>query len=248
MIYEYLEAIIGPNMINLTIQSIINPEQDSELTTYKILGTLKEYLASIRKFKIYPGLSELIGLVVRLENLRKSISKPKDSDDDLLILDDEISTSGELQPAENYTEEGDNSTEYINWVISQINPILEEGIAVYNFVDQNMELKLINGDPLYKKEGYLIIPDNIASVFNIYKFNSLLVKSDIFPERSIKTEFIQSIPAIESDNIRIQYRTLLNYVGNNTLPVYVCDTELDFPYEESLFQIARKKLLSRLSL
>ena len=248
MIYEDLEAIIGPNMSNLTIQSIINPEQDSELTTYKILGTLKEYLANIRKFKIYPGLSELIGLVVRLENLRKSISKPEDSDDDLLILDDEILTSGELQPAENYTEEGDNSTEYINWVISQINPILEEGIAVYNFVDQNMELKLINGDPLYKKEGYLIIPDNITSVFNIYKFNSLLIKSDIFPERSIKTEFIQFIPAIDADNIRIQYRTLLSYVGNNTLPVYVCDTTLDIPYKESLFQIAREKLVSRLSL
>jgi hypothetical protein len=235
-------------MNNLSIKSIINPEQDSELTTYKILGTLKEYLSNIRKFKIYPGLSDLIGLVVRLENLRKSISKPKDSDDDLIILDDEILTSGELQPAENYTEDRDNSAEYITWVISQINPILEEGIAVYNFVDQNMELKLINGDPLYKNEGYLIIPDNTTSVFNIYKFNSLMLKSDNYPERSIKTEFIQSIPAIDSDNIKIQYRTLLNYVGNNTLPVYVCDTELDFPYEESIFQIARKKLLSRLSL
>src|ERR1039457_1675224 len=199
MIYEDLEAIIGPNMSNLTIQSIINPEQDSELTTYKILGTLKEYLANIRKFKIYPGLSELIGLVVRLENLRKSISKPEDSDDDLLILDDEILTSGELQPAENYTEEGDNSTEYINWVISQINPILEEGIAVYNFVDQNMELKLINGDPLYKKEGYLIIPDNITSVFNIYRFNYQFFNTENYPEKSMKTEFIQSIPGNDTD-------------------------------------------------
>lgn len=235
-------------MNSLSIKSIINPEQDSELTTYKILGTLKEYLSDIRKFKIYPGLSELIGLVVRLENLLKSISKKEKYDDDLLILDEEISFSKELQSADNYTEDTNESTEYINWVISQINPILEEGIVVYNFVDQNMELSLINGDPLYKKEGYLIIPDNTTLVFNIYKFKSLILESSNYPDRSIKTEFIQSIPINDTDNIRIQNATLVNYVVNNTLPIYLCDTDLDFPFEETLFQIARKKLLGRLSL
>jgi hypothetical protein len=248
MIYVPINTITGTKMSNLSINSIINPEQDTEITTYKILGTLKEYLSNIRKYKLYPGLSELIGLVVRLENLRKSISKPENSDDDLVILDEEISILGELHPAEDYIEEVDDSSDYINWVISQINPILQEGIAVYEFVDQNMELKLINGDPHYKKEGYLIIPDNNEIVFNIYKFNSAPFKSDNYPERSIKTEFIQSIQANDADNIRIKPRTLLNYVGNNTLPVYICDTDLDFPYEETLFQIARKKLLSTLSL
>jgi hypothetical protein len=235
-------------MNNLSIKSIINPEQDSELTTYKILGTLKEYLANIRKNKIYPGLSELIGLAVRLENLRKSYTKPIDSDNDLYILGERISTSEELQPADNYAEETDESTEYINWVISQINPILDEGIAVYDFVDQNMELKLVNGDPLYKKEGYLIVPDNRTSVYNIFKFTSIYIESEKYPDRSVKTEFIQSISADGEYNIRNNYNSLLEYVGNRALPVYICETELDFPFEETILQIAKKKLLSRLSL
>jgi hypothetical protein len=235
-------------MNNLSINTIINPEQDSELTTYKILGTLKDYLSNIRKFKLYPGLSDLIGLIVRLENLRKSITKPENRDDDLIILDEEISMSGEFQSTDNYDDETNESSDYLKWVISQINPILDEGIAVYEFIDQNMDLKLLHGDPLYKNEGYLIVPDNITSVFNIYKFNSTVCKTDNYPERSIRTEFIQSISTFDTNNIRIQYGSLLNYVGNNKLPVYLCETEIDFPYEESMFQIARKKLLKRLSL
>lgn len=229
-------------MESLSINTIINPAQDPELTTYKILGTLKEYLASIRKYKIYPELSELVGIAVRLESIKTSIAKSEDSDDDLFILDEETSGLGEI-PAENNSEETDNSTNFINWVISQINPILDEGIAIYDFVDENMALKLIKGDLHNKQEGYLIIPDNNTSVFNIYKFNSLLFKSDNISEKSLKTEFIQSIPSIDINKNRIQYITLLDYIVNNTLPVYVCETELDFPYEETIYQIARKKLL-----
>jgi|ERR1035437_26234 hypothetical protein len=247
MINVSIDTIIGLKMNTLSINTIINPERDSELTTYKILGTFKEYLANIRKYKIYPALSELVGLAVRLENLRKSFVKPENSSDDLFILDEEISILGELQRAENYSEDADDSSAYINWIISQINPILDEGIAVYDFVDQNMELKLINGDPLYKEEGYLIIPNNKTSVFNIYKFNCVLFKTENYPERSIKTEFIQSVTRNEADENRIQYRTLLNNIGNNTLPVYICETELNFPYDETIFQIARKKLLRKLS-
>jgi len=247
MINVSIDTIIGLKMNSLSINTIINPDQDSEITTYKILGTLKEYLANIRNYKIYPALSELVGLVIRLENISKSIAKPENSNEDLFILDEEISILGEMQPTENYTVNADDSSKYLNWVISQINPILDEGIAVYDFVDQNMELKLITGDPIYKKEGYFIIPDNKTSVANIYKFNCELFKSENYPETSIKIEFLQFIALNNTKESRIQLRTLLDNIRKNTLPVYICETELDFPYEETILQIAKKKLLATLS-
>src|ERR1035438_7175151 len=295
MIHVFIDTIIGLKMNSLSINAIINPEQDSELTSYKILGTLKEYLSNIRKNKIYPALSELVSLAVRLENFKRSIAKPDNSADDLFILDEEISESEEQQFSDNYSEDADdisffidwvisqinpildegsddlfildeeiseseeqqfsdNYSEdaddisfFIDWVISQINPILDEGIAVYDFVDQNMELKLINGDLLYKKEGYLVIPDNKTSVFNIYRFNYQFFNTENYPEKSMKTEFIQSIPGNDTNGNIIQHRTFLEYIVNSTLPVYVCETELDFPFEETIYQIARKKLLSTLS-
>jgi hypothetical protein len=247
MINVSIDTIIGLKMNRLSINTIINPDQDSEITTYKILGTLKEYLSNIRKYKLYPALSELVGLAVKLESVRKSTARPENSKDDLFILDEEISILGEFQPTKNFSEEADDSSNYLNWVIAQVNPILDEGIAVYDFADQNMELRLITGDPLYKKEGYFIIPDNKTSVFNIYRFNCVLFKSENYPARSIKIEFLQSIPSNDTKESRIQLRTLVDSIRKNTLPIYICETELDFPYEETMFQIAKKTLLGTLS-
>jgi hypothetical protein len=247
MIYVLFDTILGLIMNSLSIDRIINPEQDSELTIYKILGILKGHLADIRKYKIYPALSELVGMAVRLENLKKTITKTVSSDNDLFILDEDITTIGEQQPDKDYSEDAGDPTDFINWVISQINPILDEGIAIYDFADQNMELKLINGNPLFKEEGYLIIPDNNTAVYNIYRFNCLLLKNEKHTERAIKTEFIQSVPRIDINEDKIQHRILLEYIANITLPVYLSETELDFPYEENVYQVARKQLLNTLS-
>ena len=234
------------NMNSLSINTIINSEQDAELTTYKILGTFKEYLLNIRKNKIYPALSELVGLVVRLENLKKSITNKENSDNDLFILDEEISTIGDLQ-SENYSDDDEDMSVYLDWIISQANPILDEGIAVYEFVDLNMEVKLIYGNPYYKEEGYLVVPDNKISVFNVYRFTCGLIKSKNYPERSIKTEFIKSFQSDDTITNKIQSQSLLNSLGNTSLPVYHCETELDFPFEETTLPIAKKKLLTVLS-
>src|ERR1035437_3737654 len=125
-------------MNSLLLNTIMNPQQDMEISTYKFLGTLKEYLQSIRNFKIYPALSELVNLTVRLDNLKKTISSTKDSDDDLFILNEEKSIFTN-------TNKDSEKLHLIKWSLDQINPILEEGIAVYDFADQNMEIKLING-------------------------------------------------------------------------------------------------------
>jgi hypothetical protein len=250
MICDNIDTKKGINMNNISINALIHPEQDSEIITYKILGTFKEYLLDIRKFRIYPALSELVSLAIRLESLKKSFVKPEESDDDLFILDEDITIFGEDKSFENKMDESEclkDSSDLIQWTISQINPILDEGIALYEYVHQNMEVKLISGDSLFKKQGYLIIPDNNTSVYNIYQFNCPVKKSKNYPEKTIKTEFLQSIPIINPSNISQQFSTIQDIFGKNSFPIYICETELDFPYEETIFQVARKKLLSRLS-
>ena len=66
-------------------------------------------------------------------------------------------------------------------------------------------------------------------------------------KKSIKTEFLQSISLNDTKNSRIQLRLFLDNIRKNTLPVYICETELDFPYEETVLQIAKKKLLAMLA-
>ncbi|MDR3610442.1 MAG: hypothetical protein P4L27_07770 [Ignavibacteriaceae bacterium] len=237
-------------MNDILINTLINPEQDSELITYKILGTFKEYLLNIRKFKIYPALSELVNLAIRLESLKSSIIQTETPEEDLFLLDEEISYTGNIQPSDKKSEDSESledSAELIKWVISQINPILDEGIALYEFVQENMDVLLISENSLSKDKGYFIIPDNISAVFNIYKFNRFTINPLNYPEKSIKTELLQTIPFNNFANKSSQYNALLSILKNDSSPVYICETELDFPYDETIFQVARKKLLCTLS-
>jgi hypothetical protein len=214
-----------------------------EITRYRILAILKEHLSCIRKNCLYPTLTELVGFSVRLENLINATFKPEDTDDNFYNKK-EIAIFGNLDPGEEIIDE---SSELIRWTISKINPILDEGIAVYEFISENMELELIQGDPHYKEEGYFIVPDNKSMVFNIYSFTSVLFNTENSPVKSIKTVFVQSLTISTTESIIAQYNILLQNIGDKNLPVYFCSTDLDFPFEETIFQIARKKLLKFLS-
>ena len=233
-------------MKRLPIDSFTNAGEDTETTKYKILGVLKEYQSNIRKNKLYPTLTELVSLSVRLENRMIHTLEPNESSDNLFAdSEEDISIFGNLDADE---VSDDDSSELIKWTRSQLYPILDEGIAVYEFVDEDIDLQIINGTSLCKDNGYLIVPEHKASQFNIYSFHCILFKTDTAPIKSIKTLFVQSLPMNSSEYITAQFQTLVNTIGNKNLPVYYCNTDLDFPYEETMFQIARKKLLKILSL
>jgi hypothetical protein len=233
-------------MNRLPIDSITNPGEDAEITKYKILGVLKEYLSNIRKNRLYPTLTDLVGLSVILENRIIRASQPNEfTDNPYSASDEDISIFGNLDSDE---ELNDDPNELIAWTRSQLYPILDEGIAVYEFVDENMNLQIINSAPFYKDDGYLIIPEFKNSQFNIYSFHCILFKTESAPIKSIKTLFLQSFPMSSIESITDQFHTLLENTVDRSLPVYYCNTDLDFPYEETIFQIARKKLLKILSL
>ena len=230
-------------MNRLSIESFVNPVEDAEITRYRILAILKEHLKCIRKNSLYPTLTELVGFSVRLENLINASFKPEDKPESF-YNEKEISIFGNLDAGEDTVDE---ASELIRWTIAQINPILDEGIAVYEFVSDNMELELIYGDPFYKEEGYFVVPDNTKALFNIYGFTSVLFNTENSPVKSLKTIFIQSIPINTTESTIAQYTSLLENISEKNRPVYYCSTELDFPYDETVFQIARKKLLKHLS-
>jgi len=233
-------------MNKLHVDLFNNPIEDSEIIKYRILGILKELVTNIRKNKLYPTLTDLVSLTVKLDSMKTQTVGPKEENDTLLDdKEEDISIFGNLDEG---SESLDDSAELINWTRSQLYPILDEGIAVYEFVEENMDIRLINGASFYKDNGYLIIPEHKTSQFNIYSYHCILFNTNSSPIKSIKTLFLQSVPMNSSESIPEQFRSLVDYTGDKSLPIFYCDTDLDFPYEETVFQIARKKLLKVLSL
>ena len=229
------------------IYSLTNPGEDEEIARYKILGVLKEYLSNIRKNKLYPTLTDLVSLSVKLENMIVKTLEPNESANNVYpdSEEEEIYIYGNLDSGE---EPYDDTNEMIKWTRQQLYPILDEGIAVYEFVEENLHFQLINGVPFSKDNGYMVIPEHKTGQFNVYSYHCILFKTDAAPIKSIKTLYLQSIPINNEEKISDQFQTMINNIGNISLPVFYCDTDLDFPYEETIFQIARKKLLKILSM
>jgi hypothetical protein len=238
---------ISRNMMNRQlIESFTKPGEDTETTKYKILGGLKDYLSNIRKNKLYPTLTDLVSLSIKLENMIIQTVEQHDLTNDIYgELNEDISILGNLNNEDGFSND---LNELVKWTRSQLFPILDEGIAVYEFVDENMDIQIVNGASFYKDNGYLIIPDLKANQFNLYSYHCILFSTDSAPIKSIKTLFMQSYPINSAEIISAQIHSLVYNIADESLPVYYCNTDLDFPFEETIFQIARKKLLKKLSM
>ncbi len=232
-------------MNRLTIDTLKSSE-DTEIIKYKILGSLKEYSANLRKNKLYPTMTELVSLSVKIENyIMQSVGPNESSESYYKESDEDICIFGNLDSGEEAFDEFSN---LIMWAQAQLNPILNEGIAIFEFVDENIDLQIINGTSINKDNGYILIPDNIENSLNIYSFHCILFNTNSAPIKSITTVFQKSIPMITADKIVSQVNILVNEMEDKSLPVFYCNTDLDFPYEETIFQIAKKKLLRALSM
>jgi hypothetical protein len=235
-------------MEKLSIKSFTSFSGDHETDQYRILSGIKEYSGNFRKKKLYPALSELIDLAALLENIlnqKKGLSKsfPKN------IIGFDISNKRIiLENAEMIDQNIEVLFELIEWALPVIRKTIEEGIALYEFVEKNIYLDEVGILPLYKKEGYIIIPDNLLEKFLIHRFHFALFEggSEKFP--TLKTLFIE---AVEQGLINtpeyLKQKMIEIYKDIPNPATYYCETDLDLPFSETLFPVAKRKLLSRIS-
>jgi hypothetical protein len=235
-------------MDKLSIKSFISLSGDQETDQYRILSGIKEYSENFRKKKLYPALSELIDLAAILEgvlNQKKGLSKsfPKN-----IIGFDVENRKIILEDAEVVDKNLEILFDLIEWAIPVIRQTIEEGIALYEFVERNINIDEVGILPLYKEAGYIIIPDNVIEKFLIHRFHFALIEGGKEKFRTLKTMFIE---AVERGLVNTpEYLKLKLIKKHKDMPnpaTYFCETDLDLPFIETLFPVAKRKLLSRIS-
>ncbi len=236
-------------MNRLTIDNFISFDPDWEISQYKILSGIKEYSAQFNKNKLYPALAELINISTRLETIVNNNS-------DIKLWVPKIIKSGEVrnrniiyETADKLVNEKEYLHELINWALPHINLLIEEGLILYEFVEENMEIAPVGHLPEFKEEGYFFIPDNLKQILIINKYECSLFSSGKKPMRSLKTRIVKTI---EQSKISQSYETIKFDVMRtnrelNNQAAYICETDLEFPFAETIFPIAKSKLLAILS-
>ncbi len=233
----------------LTLDSFISQESDMEINQYHILSRLKEYQKELNKNKIYPSLSELVYLSSQLDEILDkkdnfSLQYHKKQSDEyskrkLTILD----------IADQIVEYEDYIYELIEWALPYLKSLIKEAYIIYNFIENNISISEVGTSPIYKDEGYFLINNAAENITQIHKYQSAIYSSESKPLHSIKTTFIENVKPLEySNNAEIFKHELIKRFYNRTnYATFNIETSLEFPFYESIFPIAKRKLLNILS-
>ncbi len=235
-------------MKSLTLDSFIASDEDIEINQYRILSGLKEFSSSFNCNKLYPSLSNLIFLSSQLEEVlhkksNVSLSLPKG------IKDGKYAKNAFVELVDENPEDKNYMFDLIEWALPIFKDLIHEAYILYDFIDESIEINDIGISSLYKNEGYMFVQDNQSSMLRIFQYECSDYSTDSKPFYSLKTKFVDSANPINYPGQAEYIKSILvkKYNLHPNVSAFHCKTELDFPFSETIFPIAKRKLLGYIS-
>jgi hypothetical protein len=236
-------------MENLRLETFLSADTDWEMNQYRVLGGIKEYHSELNKKRVYPALSELINLASVLEKVMENKSKLSESFPKKISDFDIKNKQIIYEDIGNFPPKVEFLFDLVEWAYPLIKKEIEEAIILYDFVEKNIEIEHVGILPLYKDEGYFLIPDNKELTVQVHRFECSIFSSDTEKYRSLKTKLIQEIEKvlIERSPESIKLELMNQYKDLPNPATFICDTDLDFPFNETIFPVAKRKLMAKLA-
>lgn len=229
----------------LNLDLFTQVQSDYEARQYRILAGLKKFQTHFQQNRVYPYLSDLLQLYRtlkeirdRLEDLRKEFPK-KIKNIDLVnktIEHEVVFVDGsDLSKVE----------QLINWSLPIIKNVIHEGATIHEYVEDELSVEHVGIVPNYREEGYFFIPDRLNEKLKLFQFEVSIFRSSNDHYRALKTQYIKSIRIgqveVSPNSIKLDLIRELKNLPNPA--TYHFDTHLDFPFRETIFPVAKRKLM-----
>lgn len=234
--------------IKLTLDLFTHVQSDYETSQYKILAGLKAISEDFQQNKIYPHLSHLIELHNTLSDILKRLQDLRNEFPKRIKKIDFVNQEIEHEVVFVAGSDLAKVEELIEWALPRIKAKIEEGTTIYEFVDDEIKLEEVGIIPNYTDEGYFFVPDNEESKLLLFQYEVTIFESSKDTYRSLKTAFLN---ALEQGRAHISPNAIkLDLINQNKeLPnpaTYAFNTDLSFPFNETIFPITKRKLLQQL--
>jgi hypothetical protein len=235
-------------MASLSPDWITEKRIDFEYKKYLLLGYLQGVSEQFTESRLYPCLSELITHyrnVVALRDHKKSLydSFPERlSGTDLkgfrLMYEKILQDDHLMQEIESIVE----------YSIPKFEKYLQEGKAIYDFVESHINIFPVGIMPLHTDEGYLMLKFSPGKETLVYEYQITIFENPDEKYRGIATSFIgkweQSL-ANTFENIKHE---LIRYHQKMPNPAtYVIESDLKLPIEETFLPLARRILVKHVA-
>ena len=235
-------------MSGLRFDLFLAAGQDYESTQYRILGSLQEVRRAFSNNMIYPHLGELVSLHNSLQQMLQQLESFKD------VLPKRI-TQIDLEAGQVTYERADIGGGQVNfigdiieWALPRIQAAIEEGRAIFEFVEESLHLEEVGIVPSFVEEGYLLIPDYLNRQLHVLRYDLSIFTQADERFRTLKTAHVKSIPV--GDVIPSPQSIKLDLLEEErSLPnpaAYYFSTDLDFPFEQTMLPVAKRMLMRHL--
>jgi hypothetical protein len=233
-------------MTNIDVKKLTSCNSDWEMNQYTLLSRVKEWESHFRKNRLYPYINDSIELHYNLadilqENLESKWWLEREVgqrvDDERIVV---------YEKAQQVSEQLNQLLSFVEWALRLNRPIMEEGLILKEFIEDNLIIKPIGDEPNFRGKGYFSLTDNKKMVFNIYLYDFKWGWIDDEPKHTLDIKPVRSIPLTNADtNEEEIMREFIECSQPLYKPmVYIIKNELDFPYEETIYPVAEEKLLA----
>ena len=231
--------------MNIDISKITSCGSDWETNRYTFLQTLKSWQNDIRKNKLYPSIDYSWQLQnkfsdILFENIESKFWLEKEVkgafiEDKLVVLEKAHQISFQL----------DSLINFVKWGLNENIELLDEAEIIKQFVYENIQIIPGCSTDKYRGKGYFLIPDNRLKIYKLYLYELTINWSVDEPVECLELELLRSIPfSFVNGSPNSMMNDFIKHSQSIYNPmVYICETELDFPFNETILPIVKAKLL-----
>lgn len=237
-------------METLSLNIFLQAADDIELSRYKVMAAIKNSSETLHKNMLYPDLAELIKLYSILNDIVTRRTLLHDSLPSKLVGFD-LENKKAIYEKEELSESKTKLVfDFINWAMPKIKEIIDEGKAIFDFIENNLIIIGIGILPIYKKEGYFIIPDNQEDTMLVYRYEMTLFPAQGETFHTLKTNLVEAINSNDVSLVKpeeIKLEMIKRYPELPNPAAYKFYIDIDFPFAETILPIAKRKLIRELA-
>jgi hypothetical protein len=238
-------------MKNTAIDIFTSTIEDQELSEYKILAALKYYSEQLHRNLLYPTFAELIeinNLLMDIINQKMNYHKMRAQEK--LTGDLEFRNIVHENDEDQYDNpEISNLFDLVIWTVPRLREVLNEGVAIYDFVESQVSIKEVGSLPSYITEGYFLISDHQIKEVHVFKFKLSDNSHSVIPLKSLKTTYVDSADNATLDIApdSIKEDLIKRYPELPEPATYFIRVDVDMPFTETILPVVKRKMMKLLA-
>jgi len=231
-------------MKSLGLNWFIEGSLDFEYKKYILLDYLQEINRHFDKSKLYPNLADLVFHYNNLLDFKQNKTVLQQAFPQRLTLADIEAVKLTYKKIVDDDSSMQEIERIITYAISKMDPALQTGKEIYDFVESCLMIDPVGLTPLMPYHGYFSLRNGGERTNWVYEYQITIFESKDDKYRGINVEFVDTFEQSISNTPEAIKLNLINQRRHLPNPaVYYVQSDITFPLEQTLLPVAKRSLV-----